>query len=305
MCILIQSCNKEPGVSHNLAPHIYVDFESDQEPFDQIESRAANAMDEGNGCMDGSLWNEHYKLNVCISPNVDSRSAFAIERSDLHARSGESSLRFMLRPSDPDNWPIGEATHRAELSPISSNFISRYPTEGEERWYGLSVYFPRDFVFASAGQESNLRFSLAQWQHGTEGSPIFALEVYGNQLAVARTYGLSTDSGWVPPEYLSEIKLGEWMDIVVRIGWSKQEGNIKTWINGRERFSKSHVQTIYKDLEIGGGFKVGIYYWRWKEKESVIESLRAGINEREIFIDEIREYIGRDGYSAAAPANEF
>lgn len=66
----------------------------------------------------------------------------------------------------------------------------------------------------------------------------------------------------------------------------------------------NNIQTIYNNINNGGGYKIGLYYWRWKEKQSVQNSLNAGINYREIFVDEVKEYHGTNGYSIVAPGGQ-
>ena len=169
----------------------------------------------------------------------------------------------------------------------------------------MSVLFPEDFVFAPSNLESDLRFSIAQWQHGSEGSPIFALEVYGDQIAVARHKGESTSSQWIEPQFIGQIQRGKWLDLVVQIKWSKQDGSIRVWVDGEKKYDHSNIQTVYSNLSNGGGWKLGIYYWRWLEKQNVIRSLDNGIDHREIFIDEVREYLGADGLPVVTPGRSF
>ncbi|MCB0688713.1 MAG: polysaccharide lyase, partial [Saprospiraceae bacterium] len=240
--------------------------------------------------------------DVCISPTVEVTD-YAIERSTAQQRSGSYSLRYYLKPTPISKWPSsGEATHRAELGPKYNSPVSHYPAEGEEVWYGFSYYFPSDFVFAPQNIENDVRFSIAQWQHGSPGSSIIALEVIGDKIMMQRQTGYSTSSNWLTPDTITAITLGQWMDVILRVKWSKQGGILQCWINGQLKLDLNNVQTIYTDLSNGGGLKPGIYYWRWKDQQSVQNSLNAGINYREIFMDEIRQYKGANGYSSVAPS---
>ena len=282
---------------------MYMGFEDALEPFQILPARPVDPSDQGNGCMPGIPWNSYYVYNVCLAPTTET-SDFAIERQSNFARFGEHSARFFLRPTSIDMWPLGEATHRAELRPNSSAPFDRYPQEGQVRWYGMSVLFPEDFVFSPEPLSNDLRFMIAQWQHGTEGSPIFAFEVHGDRLALSRSKGISTASDWIPPIFIAEIQRGQWMDLIVQVKWSKDIGSLKIWVNEGLVYEQENIQTIYHNLDVGGGFKIGIYYWRWKEKESVERSLGAGITDREIYIDEVREYLGDiNGYKVVAPGH--
>jgi hypothetical protein len=293
-------CQKEVARQDLREPDIITDFEVNIEPFEKPADRLANPDDDGNGCLPGSPWNLYWIYNVCISPTVE-MTDFSIERTNKFVRNGEHALRFYLKPTPLDQWPLGEATHRAELAPREKSPFPRYPGEGEERWYGFSVFFPEEFVFAPAALENDLRFMFAQWQHGSEGSPAIALEVHGDKIAVSRSEGISLETKFVPPAFIGKIERGKWTDYVVQIKWSKTDGFARIWMNDQLRFEKSGIQTIYQNLEIGGGFKIGIYHWRWKIKESVVNSLNAGITYREIYMDEVREFLGSNAYDVVAP----
>ncbi|NND06797.1 MAG: hypothetical protein HKN87_10500 [Saprospiraceae bacterium] len=296
---MIEPIIEEPVVRPEVDMHM--GFEDPSEPFQVLPDRPIDASDSGNGCLPGVPWNNFYVYNVCISPTSEI-SDFAIERNSKYTRVGAYSARFFLRPTSIDQWPLGEASHRAELRPNSRAPFDRYPQEGQVRWYGMSVFFSEDFVFAPESLSNELRFMIAQWQHGTTGSPTVAFEVHGNRLELARSKGVSTASEWIQPNFLANISRGQWMDLVVQIKWSKEVGAIKIWVNDAAVYQRENIQTMYHNLSVGGGLKMGIYHWRWKEKKWVEESLRAGITNREIYIDEVREYLGdAGGYNLVAP----
>ena len=285
------------------AADINMDFESNQEPWEVYEPpRAPDPYDSGNGCLEGREWNAYYAYDVCIAPSVP-QDHFAIEQSTDFSRLGSQSLRFYLQPSPLNAWPIGEASHRAELSPNANSPLPRYPTEGQIRWYGISYYFPNDFIFAPANIEEEIRFIISQWQHGSPGSAIMAYEIMGDQVMLQRQSGHSTNSTWISPEPITTITKGQWMDFVMKVKWAKNGGTITIWVNGQLAYDNQNVQTMYHNLSVGGGFKFGVYYWRWKDKPNVQLSVNAGITYREIYIDEVKEYTGSDGYQIVSICN--
>ncbi len=281
-------------------PDIYMGFESNLEPHDEVDPRAPDPNGSGNGCLPPYAWNQYYVRDVCVSPTVE-LNHFAIHRSTSQYRSGNHSLRFYLKPTPLNQWPSGEATHRAELGPLYNSPVNHYPAEGEEVWYGMSYYFPDNFVFAPASIENEIRFVISQWQHGSGGSAIIALEVIGDKIMLQRQTGNSTGPTWITPDTIATIQRGQWMDFVVRVKWAKTGGIVQCWVNDQLQISLSNTQTVYNDLNKGGGFKMGIYYWRWKEKINVERTLDAGITHREFFMDEVSQYKGVDGYLSVVP----
>jgi hypothetical protein len=133
-----------------------------------------------------------------------------------------------------------------------------------------------------------------------EHGPRVGKAVIENKI-LKRKWGISVNSDFIPPQMLAKIEKGKWIDLVVKIIWSKTEGEIVVWINDQVRYEKYKVATMYEDLDNGGGFKFGLYYWRWKYKESIQNSANVGIVDRQIYIDEVREFLGTDGYEVVCP----
>ncbi|MBI9063617.1 MAG: polysaccharide lyase [Marinilabiliaceae bacterium] len=296
--LLMGSCQDGAIPINNDDPDLLMNFEG--EPDHAMPTRITDPNGNSNGCLREVSFNADYNYQICNAPNCPAEDV-VIEPSDEVARAGERSLRFFMKPSPLNDWPGSDANHRAELGPDYDSAIHPFPDEGEERWYAMSIFFPEAFVFAPESIESDVRFAFAQWQHGSAGAPIFALEVYGDQIALTRQEGDSRNSKWAGAEMLTTIKKGEWIDLVLQVKWSKSKGRLKIWANGAEVFNNSSIQTMYSNLDRGGAFKFGIYYWRWKRVEDVTKSLNAGIENRELFIDEVSQYKGGNGFTVVAP----
>ncbi len=294
--LLSYGCNDTsmPENENSDAPDLTLDFET--EPLTPAPTRISDPEGNHNNCLSETAYNAFYNYQICNAETCPVEDLI-IENSRTHARSGDGSLRFFMKPSPLENWPGKTANHRAELGPERNASLYPYPSHGDEYWYAFSVYFPNDFVFAPEELKSDLRFIIAQWQHGTPGSPSIALEIYGDQIALAREEGVSTQSTWQWPVMLKTITKGVWMDLILQVKWSQTDGAVKIWINDEVVHDQSTIQTVYDDLDRGGAFKFGLYYWRWKEDTNVLKALNAGITNREIFIDALKLYKGQNGHS--------
>jgi len=296
--ITILGCADDSTPINTDDPDLVIDFES--EPLNPMPTRESDPNGNKNNCLREVAYSHFYNYQICNAKNCPPEDLI-IQNSNKQSRHGNNSLRIFMKPTPLENWPSEAFNHRAELGPDYESHPKPFPSIGDENWYAFSIYFPDDFVFASKEIQSDVRFAITQWQHGTAGPPIFALEVYGDQIALTREEGVSTDSKWQWPVMISNIRKGEWMDIVLQVKWQKNNGLLKIWFNEDVVYENNNIQTVYKDLDRGGGFKFGIYYWRWKNYEDVEKSLNAGINNRELFYDEIRQYKGQNGYSVVAP----
>ncbi|MCB9091447.1 MAG: heparin lyase I family protein [Halobacteriovoraceae bacterium] len=286
--------------STSLPPDLYRNFEG---TFIPMDARTSSELSQNNGCF-GDDYDDYFYRDTCVS-NIDNElTDSASEKSNVVARSGSNSVRFFLRPSDPNNWPSGEPTHRVELRPKDSaaNYL---PALGTENWYGFSTYFPSDFKFVpNIDKLPELhRFIIVQFQHGGPGSPTLSLQVIGDNLVLRQKMGYADTDGVTSTDYIvDKINRGSWSDIVLRVVWQNNgTGLFQLWQNGSLKVQKFSTDTSYKDSQAGSRIKFGMYYWRWKEKSIVQESFNMGITEREIFFDEMRIYQGSNGYDRVVP----
>ncbi|MCB9091448.1 MAG: heparin lyase I family protein [Halobacteriovoraceae bacterium] len=278
----------------------YRNFEGNYIP---LTARSAAELAQSNGCF-GRDYDDFFTRDLCVATNANELQDSASEKSNLHARTGSSSVRFYLKPSDPNNWPSGEPTHRTELRVLEKigNII---PPLGTESWYGFSTYFPSDFVFVP--NQNNLpelhRFIFVQFQHGGPGSPNLSLQVLGDKIVLRQKTGLADTNGVVSTDYqVGAITKGAWHDFVLRVVWENNNtGLFQLWFNNNLVVQKFNTDTSYDDVNNGSRIKFGMYYWRWKEKSIVEESFDLGIYDREIFFDDMRLYTGPNGYDRVKP----
>ncbi len=275
---------------------IYEDFEGS---FNPVQKRTASELAKSNGCF-GNNYNDTFRRDVCVFVGDDELKVLKSQRSTSQARKGSNSVQFYLEPTQPDgNFPTApfEATHRNELRIDSKNpqGWNMLPPSGVERWYGFSTYFPTNFVFAPSAIANEIRFAFAQWQHGLPGSPAVAFEVMGDRVECNLLF--------VKPRGhdCGAIERGKWMDWVVRIVWKNSGGQVEVWRNGSKVLTNLNLKTVYDGVGNGGRFKFGMYYWRWKGKTDVENSINAGITHRELYFDEVRLYEGNHGYDLVRP----
>lgn len=54
---------------------------------------------------------------------------------------------------------------------------------------------------------------------------------------------------------------------------------------------------MYTDLSVGGSLKVGIYHFNWQEAANIALDTGVSATTREVYMDEIRQYTGSNGYN--------
>ena len=243
-----------------------------------------------------------YQRAICIANTryFEDEDSFS-DRTTVYSRKWDYSHRFFLRATPLADWPTGEweeATHRNEFHPRGDS--TPYPEIGSESWYGFSVYMPNGTKFPPEDIANGLVFLFAQWQHGTPGSPAVALELIGDKIYMTRNRGTSTDYRSDGSEEIGTFVPGQWLDFVIKIDWDKTDGAVDAWINWEKKYEANNIQTVYNDLDHGSLLKFGIYYWRWKNKDEVERAYQNGLEEREIFFDEVKIYNGTNGYSVVS-----
>lgn len=289
------------GLVRATPDHNY-NFENASEPFEAIPQRAANGTLD-NGCFSSTDWDAAGVLitQVCVAQSVESAYNYDLSRSSTYSRNPNgNSLRSFLRATQPDSFPDpgGSGTHRAELR------LEDFPSPGDEVWYGLSYYFPSDYVFSPSGgtDENNTRYIISQWQHGTAGSPAMALEVFSDSIGIDRKIGTSNGGETTIRNGVRLVKItkGQWMDFIIKVKWSKTKGEVVIWYNDEPVYA-DYDQNVYTDLSVGGSLKVGIYHFNWLDEALIAIDNAGGVTTREVFIDEIKQYTGTDGYYVVKP----
>jgi hypothetical protein len=292
-CDADENCGSCPDDCGLCLADMYEPFEHVAPPIDE---RSSGELDDSCFSRDFGDWHERAMCLAVTRPVTDLIS----ETTTDYARSGQRSMHFRMIPTPFDDWPSStEPTHRNELTPWGWD---KYPDLSEERWYGFSVMFPNDFVFAPDDIANSIRFLFAQWQHGTAGSPSVSIEVIGDKFRLELNGGTAPDDiHGIDSPLIGTIERGRWIDFVLRVFWDQSDGLVEVWIDGVKVYEKYNIQTIYYNKDNGGKLKVGVYYWRWKSQSDVQASLDAGITNRELYYDEIREYFGTNGYDIVKP----
>ncbi len=286
-------------------PDIHWGFEDDSYRDITTYDRPAS-----NGCFGGrDPFDLLYGRNICVATNADAPAVMRNERSTTEVRAGQYSYYAYLHPSDPDDWPTSEATHRSEITPRHNNPFGWDPTldfdaDGAplHRWYGFSTLIPEGETLAGPDEAEITRYSFVQWQHGTPGSPAVSILVRGDRYFLYRHWGTAPDGLRSERFDLGPVVTGEWVDWVVHIGWHHDRGTIEVWADGELVASLSDVQTVHSNISNTSRMKLGLYYWQWKNRRAVEVALANGLVPREVYIDEVRLYEGDDrGYERVAP----
>lgn len=217
---------------------------------------------------------------------------YSITLSDSIVRAGEKSIRVELFKSDP--WVAG--SNRAE--------IVRKGEEAAERWYGLSIFPPKDF------QLDTMPEIVAQWHEipdvdkgETWRSPPISLMVKSNQWQLALLWDareVNTDTlGRAHYQGHANIDLGttatgKWTDWVFHIKFAYDStGILQIWKNGKLVLNRLNQPNWFND-EHYPYQKLGVYKWVWHNPGSLIDH-------RVYYYDEIRVGNEKASYKEVAP----
>jgi len=197
-------------------------------------------------------------------------------------RDGRFASRFSVGPGDVP----GTSGERAELS--LDNAVTG-ATDGQERWYSWSTYFPRDFapvpdstwnIFtqfhetAPDGCHPNVAFQV-----NTKGAtPMIRINVRGGRRDAA-TCEPASQRAWdaVP------LRLGQWSDFVFHVLWSASgtRGFVELWIDGAQVVPKTRLATLYPGQ--GAYLKQGFYRAPTQTISTVYhDAMRVGITRTDV-----------------------
>lgn len=161
-------------------------------------------------------------------------------------RGGTRSARVTV------NGPgVNNGNQRAEIVPLTATF-----TEGQERWFGFSVWLDAAFPINPASWQL-----ISQWhqQSGT-GSPPVELNVDNGEFALTGENAAGTAMG---RQVIAAATRGQWHDFQIRILFSAtpSTAQIEVWLNGAQALAtfSSPIGTIYSGPSEYDYWKSGIY----------------------------------------------
>ncbi|MBV6319949.1 polysaccharide lyase [Duganella violaceipulchra] len=172
--------------------------------------------------------------------------------------SGKSRNVFKMSRLQSD--PLWSSTARTEVAARNEYIIQGV------RWYGISVYFPTDWLFNPA---PTVVAQLHTSQKTLAVSPPVSIVASGANMSLELNYNHraldGTDPATKANSALKSIRLGsiqtaKWYCFVVRADWNNNAGagNFSLWMNGDNVYTASNQTNDYSTW-LGNYPKTGIY----------------------------------------------
>jgi len=118
--------------------------------------------------------------------------------------------------------------------------------EGDDRWYAWSMKFPQDLP-----KPDGIWNIVMQWhQMGDSGSPPLDIDISKGTVDIG---GGGSDG---PRQTIGEIHRGEWVNYVLHVGFSRTDGFVEAWENGRQTVQRTPRATMSDEANY---LKMGIY----------------------------------------------
>lgn len=173
---------------------------------------------------------------------------------DIYAQSdvkfeGAYAGRFIVEPGDKFHATSGE---RAEVSKGRAGGVLF--GEGEERWFGWSVFFPDGFPLEPQSDPAKATWNIFTSWHHTGPTCSVPLDLAVNSGATPPTIILTQRSGTLENCALSgeefvlgEFKTAEWLSFEVHVKFSSDpnEGFVEAYLNGRRTLPRTNMATLY------------------------------------------------------------
>ncbi|MDB4653087.1 polysaccharide lyase [Akkermansiaceae bacterium] len=232
---------------------------------DKSYTALAFSVDDRHGIDPGDRKNEDHAEGFTF------QGLKLLSLTESFARSGKSAMRSHV-PRTAEH----PTAYRSEV--METRYQEILPDSGLERWLGVSIYIPDDWVF------TNTAAILAQWHAGpADGSkrarPPIELNIIDEFWALSHTWDHSihdskksskeqADANRRIVSQLAKVRRGTWNDIVFHLKWdyrSDGKGFLKVWLNDKN---------VYRyDGPLGYNepnapyFKMGIYRPGWQDPD--------------------------------------
>ena len=199
-------------------------------------------------------------------------------------RTGKYAGKFYLEKADWDgtNSTQGNGKPRAELMKNVNALPIKFDTE---YWMGVSVYIPSNWQ-----EDSNESNAEIVWQFHATGEvgpyvPPLALRIKGGNIALVNHTGNVKDKIQARELWSGKLEKGKWVDWVVRVKFSLENGYIQAWKSGTKVADFSGGATVFYDGDAPRRdplyFKMGLY-------KSKYGKLYSSTVNRTIYMDELR-----------------
>ncbi|WP_400071625.1 PKD domain-containing protein [Zobellia russellii] len=220
-------------------------------------------------------------------------------------------LRFKVNPTTPAApSTCADYNYRAEIREHPADV--NYPV-GTEQWWGFDYKFENGYkadelpwiFWQTHGTFSNPSDPMTNLQIGPSnfnGNTNSVGELFVVNNAVSANTGSYTPTGIVP-------RSGQTIKVVIHMIWGDDNsGRFEVWVDGVKVYSRNE-RTVYSQRPYGGYWKLGIYKWRWQDKNNVDASASMGVREINTSIGTLRTITrspsdsdyNKDSYSLVAP----
>lgn len=168
---------------------------------------------------------QHVSYEVDDETNLTLQTATdeGLVRTDGAVRAGSGAGTALLRANAPSQ---GELRYRSEWqSPV-------YASQGEEYWYGVSLFIPDDWDQGNNPKMFDDRI-IFQFHEG-DGEPVFSLHLRAsdNRIVLRR----KVEAGTFTYPWSTEIKTERWYDFAFGVRWSKgDDGYLELYEAGEQR----------------------------------------------------------------------
>lgn len=210
--------------------------------------------------------------------NTESCCSYSIIRSNSVAREGKYSVRIELNKDDI----LVHGGKRAEL------LTWREPTPYVERWYRFSIFLPVEYKIDSVEE------ILVQWHEvpdthlgETWRSPPISLQINKDKWIASvmwATDPVNTNQSLSgrKSQQLGDVERGKWVDWIFHIRFSYQsDGLVQVW-KDKTKVMDYSGPNYYND-KTGPYFKLGIYKWRWQDKNN-----QSVVTKRILYYDKVK-----------------
>lgn len=227
-----------------------------------------------------SEWGKQERIKVVEAP--------------LAARPGDKAVKF---------------TVARQLNSFRSELALTAEPGFQDRWYGVRIFVPADWVFGSANTTDNSDI-VTQWHHisslpasATGKYPSLSVSIQGTTWAINNNFGVEGQATRDNFVATGRVEAGQWTAWVFHIKWSAEsDGVLQIWKDGVLAVDK-HGPTTYKPGHLRTPYwKIGIYHPNWRTRnEAKFNSPKSTVKERVIYIDDVKMGDEHATYEDVAP----
>ena len=213
------------------------------------------------------------------------------DHASLDKQTEEKLIRIEAAPDSDEGRMAVRCVVPRTVGTFRSEIALPHEDGFQERWYGVRIYVPKDWVFESdSGGDIVMQWkALTSEAKQDKAYPPLSIAIKGDRWVVNRSFGAMDNINHNVEPLDGTVEKGRWVSWVIHVKWSlENDGLVQIWKDRKQVIAVKGPNT-YSIKSITPYFKTGLYHPQWKRKnEDKFNKEVTTLSERVIYTADVK-----------------